>query len=628
MSRQIAHQVGAVSRVFFARLRFLSVFLAAGLLVGYWDNIKNHWDKWTRPAIAPDALAAATASDIEYYCAMHPNIVRAEPGNCPICGMPLIKRKKGEKINLPADVLARVQLSPQRITLAGIQTSPVEDRRLVREIHAVGVLDYAEPKVAQLSAWVSGRADELFVEYTGQQVQKGDKLYLLYGPQLYAGLQEYLLARKHVTESSGKTDESNRKSASATYNAAMQRLVLWGITREQLDQIDQEHDRTGTVPSHLAITSPISGVVVRKDIFKGGYVQVGDKPFTIADLSTLWLQVKLYERDVPLVQLGQAVDVNVESLPGEAFQGMVTFKAFQLDPQTRTLDARVEVQNLDLRLRPGMFADATIAVSVGAGSPVATQPVAHVAATPENAKVYLAALQPYLEAQAQLAQDKADRVPQLLHEMAAALSPLAGDPRLDRLVSAAHAAGQQDIKALRDSFKDVSAALIEMGKETGLPKDAADVQVFRCPMAKANWLQRSGETANPYYGSEMLTCGSAVESLPKAEAVIAANGNTHKVSAPAVLAIPRSAVIEAGRHRIVYVESAPGVYDMRAVELGPQAGEYYPVLHGLDKGEKVVTVGAFLVDSENRLNPTQVAENTEAQAADGAAAQAVPAHQH
>src|SRR3982751_5810424 len=137
----------AVTKVVLARLRFLSVFLIAGLVVGYWEDIRNHWDKWTRPDVAPDALIAAAASDIEYYCAMHPNIIRAEPGSCPICSMPLIKRMKGEHVKLPEDVLARVQLSPQRITMAGIQTTPVTLRRLVRQIHAVGVLDYAEPKV-------------------------------------------------------------------------------------------------------------------------------------------------------------------------------------------------------------------------------------------------------------------------------------------------------------------------------------------------------------------------------------------------------------------------------------------------------------------------------------------------
>jgi membrane fusion protein, copper/silver efflux system len=606
MNRQFTHQAGSVLKVFFARLRFVSVFLAAGLIVGYWDNIRNHWDKWTRPAVAPSALAAAGESAIEYYCAMHPNIVRSEPNNCPICGMPLIQRKKGEKVNLPDDVLARVQLSPQRITLAGIQTSTVEPRPLVRETHAVGVLDYAEPKVAQISARVGGRADELFVEYTGQQVNKGDKLYSLYSPELYAAQQDYELARKQVNGLPAGADEATRRSVSSTYNAAVEKLVLWGVTREQLDEMDKEYDRTGTVPSHLSITSPISGVVIRKDIFQGGYMQVGDKPFTIADLSTLWLQMKLYERDVALVQLGQPVDVSVEALPGEVFKGTVTFKAFQLDPQTRTLDARVEVKNPDMRLRPGMFADALMAVSVGPAA-AATEPSHHVV-TPQDAKAYGAALQPYLQAQAQLAADKADQVPQLLQEATRNLAPLADSPPVKQLAAAARAAEGQDLKALRETFKQASTAMIELGKEVGLPDGGLDVRVFRCPMAKADWLQVFGETANPYYGSEMLTCGSAVEALPKAEAVIAANGSGAKPAAPAVLAIPRSAVIEAGRQRIVYVESTPGVFDMRAVQLGPQAEEYYPVLGGLQKGEKVVMVGAFLVDSENRLNPTQTSD--------------------
>src|SRR6476659_7874279 len=151
MSKEFLHNTAAVTKVVLARLRFLSVFIIAGLIVGYWDNIKNHVDKWTRPAVAPDAVALAH-SDTEYYCSMHPNIVRGEPGNCPICGMPLVKRKKGEQAALPADVLARVQLSPQRIALAGIGTSPVEPRFLVRQIHALGVLDYNETKIARLSA--------------------------------------------------------------------------------------------------------------------------------------------------------------------------------------------------------------------------------------------------------------------------------------------------------------------------------------------------------------------------------------------------------------------------------------------------------------------------------------------
>src|ERR1035437_2552876 len=118
MASNLWKNVYAVSRVALARMRFLAVFLVAALLVGYWGTIQNCVNKWTRPPVAPDSLAQTSA--IEYYCVMHPTVIRSEPGNCPICGMPLAKRKKGEKVELPGGVVARVQLTPQRIALAGV----------------------------------------------------------------------------------------------------------------------------------------------------------------------------------------------------------------------------------------------------------------------------------------------------------------------------------------------------------------------------------------------------------------------------------------------------------------------------------------------------------------------------
>ncbi|MGE5609233.1 MAG: efflux RND transporter periplasmic adaptor subunit [Bacillota bacterium] len=627
MNREFLHNAGAVSKVFLARLRFLAVFLAAGFIVGYWDNIKNHWDKWTRPRVAPDSLVASAASNIEYYCAMHPNIVRNEPGNCPICSMPLIKRKKGEQVKLPEDVLARVQLSPQRIALANIQTSVVEPRALVHDIHAVGVLDYNETKVAQISARVAGRADELFLQYTGQDIKKGEPLYSLYSPELYTAQREYLLARKRANELPAAAAQDARTDAASVYNASMQKLVLWGITREQLDSMDKEYDQSGKIPSHLIVASPVSGIVVKKDLFEGGYVNVGDRPYTIADLDTLWLQAKIYERDVPLVQIGQPVQVTVEALPNETFTGTVAFRAFQIDPQTRTLDARIVVSNPrnakgELRLRPGMFADAAIRVPVLPSESSTTKPVAVSAAmTLACAEAFQSALKPYLQAQTLLSQDKADGVSDLLHQSLTALENLCeserGNDAYKRLVEAIHKTRGQGLAALRETFKAVSTNLIEIGKATGLPPTAAAVQVFRCPMAKATWLQTATETANPYYGSSMLTCGGPVEVLPKADALAAAAKNLSALPATKVLAIPRSSVIDTGRNKVVYVESAPGVFDMHTVKLGAAAGEYYPVLEGLNQGDRVVTVGAFLVDAENRLNPAQTAEAAPAAASDG-----------
>jgi Cu(I)/Ag(I) efflux system membrane fusion protein len=431
------------------------VFVVAALAVGYWDNIKNYADKWTRPALAPDSLAGAAASDTEFYCTMHPNVVRSDPGSCPICGMPLTKRKRGEAQRLPADVLARVQLTPQRVALANVHTSPVEYRELMYDVQTVGVLDYDESRLARLSARVAGRADKLFVTYTGASVKQGDPLYSLYSPEVYTAVREYLLARKRLEALPADAPAESKTDATTVSDASRQRLLLWGVTEKQLDELAADYAKTGQVPSHIIIASPISGTVVAKNLYEGGYVQVGENVYTVADLSKLWLQAKLYERDVPIVNVGDAATVTVDAMPNESFPGKITFKAIQLDPQTRTLDARVEVENPEFKLHPGMFANAAVKVPVAKAMAAATRP----ATTP----------------------------------------------------------------------------------------------------------------------------------------------------AARVLAVPRSAVIDTGKSKIVYVESAQGVYDMHAVKLGLPAGDYYPVFGGLEEGQSVVTVGAFLVDAENRLNPSKIA---------------------
>lgn len=596
-----------IIKLFFARLRFVAIFVVAGLVVGYWDNIKNHVDKWTRPAVAPDSLAHA--SSIEYYCPMHPQVRREEPGKCPICSMDLVKREKGKKQELPEDVLARVQLSPQRIALANIQTSLVEYRRLTREVHALGVLDYNETKIAQISARVAGRVDELFVTYVGQSVKQGSPVYSLYSPEVVTGMREYLLARARANELSREGTAEARADASAVYNAAMQKLVLWGLSLEQLEQLETRYDETGRVPTHFNVTAPMSGIVVKKDVTEGRYLQVGESAFMVADLKTLWLKAKLFEEDIPLIKIGDAVDVVVQAFPNRTYTGTVTFLAYQVDPETRTLDARIEVANPGLQLKPGMFADAVIRVPVS-DAPPATQ-AATAPATPSpslaNAKIFAQALGPYLKAQKLLAGDKAENVSGLLHEMIGKLDPLKGNadlkPDIDRLTNAVHRTMGQDLEPLRKTFKEVSTEMIRIGRITGIPANSAAIDILRCPMTdKPNWLAEKGPVENPYYGSKMLDCGGPIGTLPR---ISAETAPATRPARPAgnMLAIPRSAVIDTGRQKIVYVESADGVFDMRAIKTGPLAQDYYPVYGGLTEGDRVVTTGAFLLDAENTLNP-------------------------
>lgn len=632
-----------------ARLRFVAVFAVAALVMGYWDNIKNYVDKWTRPLHAPDSLAGSAVGSIEFYCPMHPDVVRQEQGQCPKCGMPLVKRKKGEAQQLPADVLARVTITPRRIALAGIQTSPVEPRALMREIRSVALLDYDETRLARISARVGGRADELFIQFNGQAVKRGDPIYSLYSPDVFTAIRQYLLARKRVNELPTSATADTKSDASTDYNATLQKLVLWGITQAQLDQTDEAFDRTGSVPTNLTITSPIGGIVVRKEINQGQYVQVGDSPYTVADLAKLWLQLKVYERDIPLIQIGDSVEITVDAFPNESFTGTVIFKAFQLDPETRTLDARVEVENPGLRLRPGMFAGAVVRVpvvdrNVAGTQPSATQPMATTSIATQPTTVagsmpQMSAMSPsklssafreslgsYLSAQKLLSQDKAEGVAALLQQSLVPLETIKETEGIpggyNRLTAATKAANGQALPELRKTFQDISAAMIEIGKVVGVPADGPPARVFRCPMKKANWIQEGDATANPYYGTDMFSCGTFVEALPlthkkpapRARAMVASDNSRS-------LSVPRSAVIDTGRNKIVYVESSAGVFDMRAVKLGPLATvfsqdgvagetEFYPVVDGLSDGDRVVTVGTFLVDAENRLNPSTTVKPT------------------
>jgi multidrug efflux pump subunit AcrA (membrane-fusion protein) len=627
MSERHASQVIKVAKVAIARLRFVAVFILAAAIVGYWDDLKNRVDRWTRPAIAPDSLSATAAGSTEFFCPMHPDVIRQEAGQCPKCGMPLVKRMKGHSVQLPDDVMARVQLTPQRVSLANVQTTSVEFRTLVRDIHALGLLDYDETKLARLSARVAGRVDELYVTYAGQAIHRGDPVYSLYSPEVYTAQREYLMARKRVEELPKEAGPDSKTDASAVYNASLQKLVLWGVGTDDLDRLDEEYDKSGKVPTNLTVTSPISGIVVRKEVTQGQYLQAGDAPFIVADLSVLWLKAKIFEQDVALVNVGDAADVRIESMPGQTFGGTVSFKAFQLDPETRTVDARVLMANPGLTLRPGMFAEVSLHIPVSSpASQPTTWPTSRPAMMPATApmdlsRIYWTALQPYFKAHALLSKDKADGVGALLAESMKLLTPLreVADLRaeLQRLSDAISRTPGQSLVDLRITWKDISSAMSEIGRSVGTPSDAPAVKVFRCPMKKALWLQQGDQTENPYYGSEMYTCGSAVESLPKYRV-----GPTTQRSAAVmgtVLAVPRSAVIDTGGDQIVYVESSAGIYDMKKVKLGAIAGDYFPVLAGLEEGDRVVTVGTFLIDAENRLNPTRLAPTMGAEGHDHAA---------
>jgi len=354
-----AENAWQVTKTVFLRLRFLMVFLVVGLIVGNWAYMNNVVDRWTR-----GAGADKVSGEFEYYCPMHPSIVRPDDTQkCPICGMPLSKRRKGEKTQLPPGVLSRLQLTPDRIRQAGIATVEIGYRTLVREIRTVGTLEWDERKVAHISARVAGRADELFINFTGVRVKAGDPVYRLYSPDLVTTQEEYLLAIKTLDEvkAQPQPDEEAVSRAKRLADSARERMRLWGVTEMQLSNLE----KTRKAENYLIIYSPISGLVIEKDIHAGHYVTVGEDPYTIVDDSVVWVQAEVFERDLALVQVGQEIEITTEAYPGESFKGRVDFIQPTLAMDTRTVKVRIEAENRAAKLKPGMFASVFMRIPLG-----------------------------------------------------------------------------------------------------------------------------------------------------------------------------------------------------------------------------------------------------------------------
>ena len=335
-----------VLRVVQARLRFLAILAAVGGVLVYWDTLKAHYDKWTRPALDE---AAAASSDTEFWCPMHPTIVRDHPDKCPLCGMPLSKRKKGEGGGdepLPPGVVSRVQLTPYRVALAGVRTAAVGYQPLTKEIRTVGFVEFDERKLARITARATGksRIDKLYVNVTGQMVRKEEPLAELYSPELVTTVQNLLDAERGSNRDLGRM--------------ARDRLRLWGIDDEQIEDIV----RGSRVITHLTIRSPISGHVIRKYQVEGEYVEEGMRLYDVADLSTVWIEAQVYEDEVAFLKEGLPVRATAKAFPNREFDGRVAFLHPHLNASTRTLTVRFDMDNPHHELRPGMYASVKLEV--------------------------------------------------------------------------------------------------------------------------------------------------------------------------------------------------------------------------------------------------------------------------
>lgn len=296
-----------------------------------------------------------------WTCPMHPQIKLPDFGGCPICGMDLV-----EMTGAGDDNPRQLVMSPASKELARIVSAPVRRKNVTRPVRMVGKVDYDETAVRTISAWVAGRIDRLYVDYTGVRVQEGDHLVWLYSPDLLTAQEELLSAKARVGATAGESSEFLASSNADAYTSAREKLLLWGLTEEQVAEIEER----GTANDQVMLTSPSTGVVIDKMLDEGAYVETGTHIYRIADLTQLWLRLDAYEQDLAWLRHGQQVVVEVEALPGETFEGSISYIDPFIHEHTRTAKVRVNVDNSDGNLKPGMFVRAVASARLGAGGVV------------------------------------------------------------------------------------------------------------------------------------------------------------------------------------------------------------------------------------------------------------------
>ncbi|MBI2432291.1 MAG: efflux RND transporter periplasmic adaptor subunit, partial [Candidatus Hydrogenedentes bacterium] len=620
MSEEVKKRPGFMKRLLFflkfleIRLRFVMILVVTALAVGYWDHIQNYYERWQRERAGSEHAGHTETemqSDIEYYCGMHPFVVRDRPGKCPICGMDLTPRKKGAPVTLPEGTLARVQASPERVMQAGVRAEPVLYRMLSRTVESYGAVEVDETRLTDMVARFPGRVEDLAVNTTGQYVEQGHTLARIYSPEFLAGSDEYRRALAAYERINGvpSVSAAEKERALRLVEGARRRLQLAGFTEDQLAAVGK-----GTTPKNeVTLYSPVSGTVMEKNVIEGQTVEEGTVLYRIADLSTLWVQVQVLESDISAVRIGMPVEVTSVTWPGEIFYGTADFVYPEVNPENRSVKVRVVVKNHEGKLKPGMYANAVIRAPMGQYGPpgkldllkAATATPAPPAdapppklptTTPEDAQRYLASLEEgagyyTCTMHPEVVSDRPGDCPKcgmkLVEEKKGA--PAAQTPA---------AAPPPSLPTTTPAQAEAFLATVPAGGKyytcTMDPQVVSD-KPGECPLCgmKLTPATKPADVEGPGGGSyerwaEGYACGMHPDELsekPGKCTICGCGMEMTQWEVERVLSIPESAVIDTGARKIVYVEAEPGLYDARQVELGPRSGNYYPVLAGLTLGQ-------------------------------------------
>ena len=294
-----------------------------------------------------DASGAPAAG--KYWCPMHPEVASDDPNAiCEKCGgMKLIPREQ-----VPG--LTPVEIGSDRLQLIGMRTAPAVMERLAPTLRTVGMVAPDEGAVAVVTSRITGWVEKLFVTQSGERVKKGQPLARLYSPDLQAPQFNYLNAIRWTRDKSANAQAQTTSPALET--DARQRLILLGFGPSDIAELEEKRQPL----EFVTIRSPMDGYVGRREAQVGSYVAPGQELFEIADIARVWVLADVYEVDIGRVRAGQAASLTLQALPGEKFTGKVAYLYPAVNPQSRTMQARIVVPNNKGRLRPGMYADVVI----------------------------------------------------------------------------------------------------------------------------------------------------------------------------------------------------------------------------------------------------------------------------
>jgi Cu(I)/Ag(I) efflux system membrane fusion protein/cobalt-zinc-cadmium efflux system membrane fusion protein len=289
-----------------------------------------------------------TGKKIKYWAApMDPTYIRNEPGKSPM-GMDLVPvyEEEGEE-KTPTST---IRIDPVTEQNMGVRLGRVQKQSLTKTIRTFGTITYDETGLYSVNTKFNGWIETLYVNFLGERVEKGQPLFDIYSPDLLTAQQEYLIALQQLRGPSGR---NARKESDRMLEASRTRLAYWDLTDEQITHLEA----AGEIQKTITIFSPASGVVTVKNALKGHYVKAGEHQYEIADLSTVWVDVDIYEYELPWVHKGMPAEMDLAYIPGKRYVGKVLYIYPFLDPKTRTARLRLSFPNPDDKLKPGMYAN-------------------------------------------------------------------------------------------------------------------------------------------------------------------------------------------------------------------------------------------------------------------------------